>query len=445
MSDFLPYGSGGTGRWVVAAGSALIAHGLVLAAVLGGTERLWTAGPEEKPRPGFTITLQRLDADALRGVRELPADSSTTLATAQDPPDAPLPQDLQENTAAPEAMATEEPPEAPPPPAPAQEPAPDKTGEAAEETAVEPPPAEAPPPPPEPVVPVPVPPGTPVIAATPVAPASVSPILPEYGSGSAFPGDGALAPVSSAAIGAPSDLLSPSGTGHSLTTAPVVQAGPGATETAVSQVAASPQDLALSALIRRLRRTPADPCLIALPRRDGAEAVGLALIAAEDGAMTRFSEALLRTGDSTIRQTRALVDARQCPALDFLRALGDYPATRLGLSLQSDEVPSGGQLSGLINGVGGRYLLLLLIDNNGVVQDLQRFVTFAGNIAKFDVPVTRDGAARDTSQILLALVTDRPAAQIRARIDRLAQEVFAGDPGTALSGAAFALQTFDVR
>ena len=207
----------------------------------------------------------------------------------------------------------------------------------------------------------------------------------------------------------------------------------------------SAQDIALGDLIRRIRTSVADACLLALPRRDGEDGVGLAFISSTDAAMERFSQDVLTEDDADIRQTRTLVDPRQCPAVTYIRQNRDYPATRLGVQLDATEVPSGGRLTGVLRGTAGKYVLLLLVDNNGVVQDLQRFMSFSGNFARFDVPVTRAGAARDTSQLLLAIATNRPPSIIRDRAGRLAQDVFAGLDGDFADSAALAIVAFDVR
>ena len=88
-----------------------------------------------------------------------------------------------------------------------------------------------------------------------------------------------------------------------------------------------------------------------------------------------------------------------------MREQPDYPVGRLSIALASDRVESGGRLVGAVSGAAGRYVTLLLIDDNGVVQDLNRFLTFVGGETRFDVPVTRSGPPRDTGQILLALAT----------------------------------------
>lgn len=205
------------------------------------------------------------------------------------------------------------------------------------------------------------------------------------------------------------------------------------------------QDLAIGELLGRIRTAPPYDCLIALPRRDGAEGVGLALIAASDREISDFVETVLTEEDANTRQTRNFVDPRQCPALGYVRQNRDYPATRLGIAIEQTEIPSGERLVGRVRGTAGKYVKLLLIDSNGVVQDLQRFVTFSGNTVGFNVPVNRNAQPRDTSQLILAIATQRPANVFRERSGQLAQDVFVGLEGELASGAAITIATFDVR
>lgn len=208
----------------------------------------------------------------------------------------------------------------------------------------------------------------------------------------------------------------------------------------------SERDLAIGDLIQRIRARTEDNCVIALPRRDGPDGIGLALLAAEDGAMGTFADAVLvRPEDEAIRQTRTLLDARQCPALAYIARNRDYPATRIGMRLDNAEVPSGNRVSGVMRGVGNRNLGLFLVDNNGVVQDLERFTTSSGPFVRFDIPVTRVGPLRDTKQLLVAIATTEPLDVLRERSGQRA-EVFFADLSNALSRqAALAIVAFDVR
>lgn len=207
----------------------------------------------------------------------------------------------------------------------------------------------------------------------------------------------------------------------------------------------SAQDLALGDLIQRIRAAADNPCLLALPRRAGNDGAALALVAPDDAAMQNFSDEVLTGEDAAIPQTRTLVDPRQCAALTFVRQNRDYPATRIGLRLDTEVIPTGGRLSGVMRGTAGRDVALLLIDNNGVMQSLNRFLSFSGNFARFDVPMTRVGQQRDTAQLLLAIASPTSLDPLRERSGQLAETALSDLPPAIASQAALAIVTFVVE
>ena len=185
-----------------------------------------------------------------------------------------------------------------------------------------------------------------------------------------------------------------------------------------------PRDARLVALIERVRTVPGDSCLVALPRRVGANGTGLALFSAEDGAMLDFAAALLtEDGDDDIQQTRTLVDERQCAALSFLNQAPEYPATRIGMRLDAGGVISGDRLTGMVSGLSGSFMLLL-VDINGVVQDVTRFVARSGSLARFEIPMTRVGPGREAAQLLVALTAEGDLSALEPRMGQLAVDVF---------------------
>jgi len=113
--------------------------------------------------------------------------------------------------------------------------------------------------------------------------------------------------------------------------------------------------------------------------------------------------------------------------------------------LRTPIIGSGGNLIGTIENVAGMYTSLLLIDDNGVVQDLRRFTSFSSGRAEFNVPVSRDGAPRDTSQILFAIATQTRPVTITNRAGYLAKDFFAQLQAEFGSSAIIALAPFEVR
>ncbi|MCL1629193.1 hypothetical protein M3N55_10655 [Roseibaca sp. V10] len=92
----------------------------------------------------------------------------------------------------------------------------------------------------------------------------------------------------------------------------------------------------------------------------------------------------------------------QCNTLDFVRATPDYPATGLYFELDSRVIASGSQLSGRMAGRSADQgaLHLLLVDNAGRVQILDRFLDANG---RFAIPMTLQGGEVQTWQLLMAV------------------------------------------
>ena len=455
--SFLPYTQAGWGGWVSAMGVSSVAHGAFVLALMSGLSDLNRPSPEDLSRPDFVITLDRLDSDTLAGIVEREGAAG---AEAKEPSETlePTPaEDPDSVTSAPAAAPESLEPEAPEP----VEPDPEVIAEEQADTV-------------EPLVP------ESASAAETLTPETLTPDSVEPAVAPDLQADLAetvtALPVESSPIIAEAIAAGTPGaeTATALPIAPEAQsmsgistidggnevqaisvesvrsaalAPPPAASQAVPPPAppASAQNLAIGDLMRIIRASPPENCLIALPRRDGADAVGLALLSAEDSAMSAYAEQVLTGENAGLRQTRTLVDPRQCPALDFIRQSKDYPATRLGLRLESRELQSGGRLTGILRGTSGRYVTLLLVDNNGVVQDLQRFLSFSGNFTRFDVPVTLAGPVRDTGQLLIALATRRSPTQIKDRAGQFAEDVFADLEDDLESDAALAVSTFDLR
>jgi len=216
----------------------------------------------------------------------------------------------------------------------------------------------------------------------------------------------------------------------------------------VRQPLANPtaSDVAIGQLLRRIRATAQEQCTLALPRRAGSNALaGLAMIGADEAVLDAQATLILDGLDFTPVQTRELLDPRQCAALDALRASDSYPANRIGLSLDTATLLSGDQLTGRVLGAGGLFVTLLVVDDNGVVQDLAPFVTLDGNTPVFEAPVARSGPARATRQVLVAIGTTGTPLDLSDSIGREAQDVFGPIPAETLQNMVFGVATFDVQ
>ncbi|TRW99583.1 hypothetical protein FNJ84_02590 [Paracoccus sp. M683] len=200
------------------------------------------------------------------------------------------------------------------------------------------------------------------------------------------------------------------------------------------------QNAAITDLVQRLRGRLAQPCLAALPQTIGGDEVLLTVLGAVDRDISDLFRDIAVDVAVPMTERSVLLDPRQCPAVDFARAAASYPALPLTLRLETSEVASDDRLIGQIEGVGDNQASLLMIDDNGVVQDLRRFTLQTGDVIRFDVPVYRVGGDRDTSQLLMVVALPERPTSIGAMAGRLASDFFPplteATAGRALIGVA---------
>ncbi len=287
---------------------------------------------------------------------------------------------------------------------------------------------------------------------TVITPQPISPLRPE--DGTAIP----VAPVASTAA----VVSSATQPGTTLSATPVTRLSPTApTSIAPLQTLPTPPPTpataqaptpdgqtaggVVSELINRIRGRLTDPCLLAIPQQSADGVPELVLMGSDEAQMQGFVSAVL--ADLVPRPTdrQILIDARQCAALNFARENRFYPAFRLSVSLDQASIESGTNLTGAIGNTAGRYISLLLVDDNGVVQDVGNYLSFTGSAARFDVLLTRDGNARDTSQTLVALATATRPSTLNTQNGQLAADFFAALRSELGPDTPLVLVPFEVR
>jgi serine/threonine protein kinase len=101
----------------------------------------------------------------------------------------------------------------------------------------------------------------------------------------------------------------------------------------------------------------------------------------------------------------APITAEQCPALDLVRLAAPGGRSLPRLTLKNYEVGPGQPLLGTISHLEGRYLYLVLVDNDGLAHRLDAKVDPSGDSATFSVPLTADASSVGPMQMLLAIVS----------------------------------------
>lgn len=168
--------------------------------------------------------------------------------------------------------------------------------------------------------------------------------------------------------------------------------------------AASDQGL-YAAILQYLRNLPEIGCFAALPALGADGLLRFEVFGPATAGLEAFRDGLeAETGLVPAMVLRAITQG-QCDTLDFIRAAPDYPAHGLYFTLDTRAIASGTALRGQIDGADGQALHLLLIDNSGRVQVLDRFIQ---DSTRFAIPMTLQGDQVETWQLLMALAVPRP-------------------------------------
>ncbi len=205
----------------------------------------------------------------------------------------------------------------------------------------------------------------------------------------------------------------------------------------------------VEALVAVVRAAAGTACLAARPESPAPGSLGLALFALpETDPAALVAEAQTLVGGIALR--RHDVAAPQCPALDFLRRAAAYPGNGLTLVLEKEALTGGDALAGVIAGAQpGAVVHLLLIDDAGLVQKLDAFLTALpeGGVG-FRIPLSLQGNPVPGAQLLIALSAPAPLPMLRdfasgpatPVFDRLSAEFAAAGATADLAPAAFSLR-----
>ena len=107
------------------------------------------------------------------------------------------------------------------------------------------------------------------------------------------------------------------------------------------------------------------------------------------------------------------VTAAQCPAITFLGRLRGERSRALRLRVASTNLKSGDALVGTVEGAGSNSVQLLLVSDEGAVQDLSGLLKSAGDARSFNLRMQRAGAAGAQPQLLVAVTSTKPLETLK--------------------------------
>ena len=149
-------------------------------------------------------------------------------------------------------------------------------------------------------------------------------------------------------------------------------------------------------------------CFFVTPRSVSASAARIDGYGANAAPFQRLDDAFKSAhgfeADIELRQ----VTAAQCPALSFVARLRHQRDRAPQLQIAETTLRSGQALTGTIQAGGNRSVQLLLVSDEGAVQDLSGLLKRAGENYTFNLRMQRTGTPGAQPQLLLAVSSERP-------------------------------------
>ena len=210
-----------------------------------------------------------------------------------------------------------------------------------------------------------------------------------------------------------------SGTEGRMAVSIAVDPAPSATPTPTVAATATPSPspsvttVSLPAQITAFLAAPAaDPCFLVRFEDDDPSGGRLVAVGADRDAFGRF-EADYRRAFQRDPEVRAeLITPAQCPVVSLLKLQAASAATAPRVTLDRVAVGKGRPLSGAITELASRPLLLLAIGDDGRAVKVRAQLSDDGQSAALNLGMTGDADSFGKPQILLAVASDRPLADM---------------------------------
>jgi serine/threonine-protein kinase len=151
----------------------------------------------------------------------------------------------------------------------------------------------------------------------------------------------------------------------------------------------SPPASAAAPIVQYVSAYDGGPCFYATAVRVGQKSAGIDAFARTDEAFNALDAAFTKTFGAEPDIAGHVVYSAQCPAVEFLRrtAGGGVPAPLL--DLRNTSLTTGKLLSGEVRGYDDRKVILLQIQEDGIVRNVSRNAQDDGDAQVFDVPMVR--------------------------------------------------------
>ncbi|BCH25449.1 hypothetical protein MesoLjLb_52340 [Mesorhizobium sp. L-8-3] len=146
-------------------------------------------------------------------------------------------------------------------------------------------------------------------------------------------------------------------------------------------------------------------CFLALASARG-EAISVNGFATAASPVSELQRRIRRLIEVPIDVRGHVVTDAQCAALAFAGGLEGYPEPRLLVELAVSEIASGDELSGRISNLSRNRLYLVVVDDEGKVQEVEQLFLESDGTVGFRAPLTLTDGPVGTEQLLVAIASD---------------------------------------
>lgn len=149
-------------------------------------------------------------------------------------------------------------------------------------------------------------------------------------------------------------------------------------------------------------------CFLAVPEKGQAEAWRIRAYGAEPFTISQFASYMIEQGESDVPLSQRQVVREQCNALDFARKFPSATEGGLKLVFDRDRLADGDELAGQVTGIAWQWVYVTLVDDDGMAQDVSRYASMSGDVAKVRMPVHVTGGGRARTQLVIVVSSDKP-------------------------------------
>jgi hypothetical protein len=188
-------------------------------------------------------------------------------------------------------------------------------------------------------------------------------------------------------------------------------------------------------------------CFLAIPRQDLAGSWTVTSYGTEQGELDAFDRHVKALVGTPVLLARRPLQQAQCQAVEFASIFAKTAPRGFEFNLDQSRLGDGGNLSGLISGTTKQWIYVLLIDDDGMAQDVSKFAVAQGNGIRIAFPVHVKGEGKARAQLLFAIASDRPLAMLAIPAPRPLAELLPlvrGEIAAAKAQVEVAVADFEV-